>query len=109
MSTPHSPPQVSPQNYPLIAGQHAGKPISCVPELKPVYDRLQQAAQRNHHWARIAIKELNALSTGMLGKNNVYVRPGERQRGCGSEKYYVFLPGLKATVVRWIKSPVLYY
>lgn len=104
MSTPHSPPQVSPQNYPLIAGQHAGKPISCVPELKPIYDRLQQAAQRNHHWARIAVKELNALSTGMLGKNNVYVRPGERQRGCGSEKYYVFLPGLKATVVRWIND-----
>ncbi|WP_295799503.1 hypothetical protein [uncultured Microbulbifer sp.] len=108
MSTPQTAvktsPQNSPQSYPLIAGQRAGKRISCTPELKPVYDRLLQAANRNHHWARIAVKELNALTTGMLGKNNVYVRPGEHQRGCGSEKYYVFLPGLKATVVRWIND-----
>jgi len=40
----------------------------------------------------------------MLGKNNVYVRPGERERSSGSEKYYVFLPGLKATVVRWMND-----
>ena len=104
MSTPQSPIQPSPHNCPVIAGQGAGKPIRCVPELKPVYDRLQQAALRNHHWARIAVKELNALTTGMLGKSNVYVRPGERQHGTGSEKYYVFLPGLKATVVRWMND-----
>ncbi|WP_288129924.1 hypothetical protein [Microbulbifer sp.] len=104
MTTPHNPLQHTPQNFPLIAGRNAGKPIRCRPELQPVYDRLQQAAQRNHHWARIAVKELNALTTGMLGKNNVYVRPGERERSSGSEKYYVFLPGLKATVVRWMND-----
>ncbi|WP_157520428.1 hypothetical protein [Microbulbifer agarilyticus] len=47
------------------------------------------------------MKELNALTTGMQGKNNVYVRPGERQISTGNAQYYVFLPGLKATVVRW--------
>ncbi|MBB5212602.1 hypothetical protein [Microbulbifer hydrolyticus] len=104
MSTPQPASQASPQDFPLIAGQRAGKPIRCTPELQPVYDRLQQAANRNHHWARIAVKELNALTTGVLGKSNVYVRPGERQRGSGSEKYYVFLPGLKATVLRWMND-----
>ncbi|GAB2524216.1 hypothetical protein GCM10008940_28590 [Microbulbifer agarilyticus] len=49
----------------------------------------------------MAMKELNALTTGMQGKNNVYVRPGERQISTGNAQYYVFLPGLKATVVRW--------
>ena len=104
MSTPHQPLKASPHNCPLIAGEHGGKPIRCLPEYQPIYDSLQQAAQRNHHWARIAVKELHALTTGMLGKNNVYVRPGERQRGTGCEKYYVFLPGLKATVVRWVNG-----
>lgn len=102
MDTSQTSPSASPQAFPLIAGQRAGKPIRCKPELKPVYDRLQKAAQRNHHWARIAVKELNALTTGMLGKDNVYVRPGKRSYG--NEKYYVFLPGLKATVMRWVND-----
>ncbi|MBY6213010.1 hypothetical protein KUV95_15770 [Microbulbifer agarilyticus] len=101
MSAPTSPQPLSPQNTSIIAGQRSGKPIRCIPELKPVYLQLQKAAHRNHHWARIAVKELNALTTGMLGKNNVYVRPESRRSSGGSEKYYVFLPGLKATVVRW--------
>ncbi|MBN8430435.1 hypothetical protein JF535_06150 [Microbulbifer salipaludis] len=101
MDTPQGTLYPSPQNCPVIAGQNAGKRISCVTEYQHVYDRLQQAALRNHHWARIAVKELHALTTGMLGKNNVYVRPGERQRSTGNERYYVFLPGLKATVERW--------
>lgn len=101
MSTPIIPQPLSPQNTPLIAGQDAGKRIRCTSEYQPHFDRLQQAANRNHHWARMAIRELNALTTGMLGKNNVYVRPGERETATGNPKYYVFLPGLKATLVRW--------
>ncbi|MCX2783026.1 hypothetical protein OQJ46_08490 [Microbulbifer thermotolerans] len=89
------------QNLPLIAGQRAGKPIRCVTALEPVFQRLQQAARRNHYWATIAVKELNALTTGVLGKNNVYVRPGKSRTKNSNELYYVFLPGLKATVVRW--------
>ncbi|WP_406828862.1 hypothetical protein [Microbulbifer sp. ARAS458-1] len=104
MSLPRTSLQLSPQNTPLIAGKNAGKLIRCATEYQEKFDRLQRAAERNHYWALIAVKELNALTTGMLGKNNVYVRPGERQRGTGSEKYYVFLPGLKATVVRWMND-----
>ncbi|MCX2795442.1 hypothetical protein OQJ62_10970 [Microbulbifer thermotolerans] len=89
------------QNLPLIAGQRAGKPIRCITKLEPVFQRLQQAARRNHYWATIAVKELNALTTGVLGKNNVYVRPGKSRTKNSNELYYVFLPGLKATVVRW--------
>ncbi|MCA0894583.1 hypothetical protein [Microbulbifer agarilyticus] len=101
MSAPTSPLPLSAQNTSLIAGRNAGKPIRCTTEYQESFEKLQRAANRGHHWARMAIKELNALTTGMLGKNNVYVRPGERQLSTGNEKYYVFLPGLKATVVRW--------
>lgn len=104
MSAPTSPQPLSPQNTSIIAGQRSGKPIRCIPELKPVYQKLQKAAQRNHHWARIAVKELNALTTGVLGKNNVYIRPDTPRGSEGSEKYYVFLPGLKATVLRWVND-----
>ena len=92
---------LSPQNTAVLAGKNVGKRIHCITEYQEKFDRLQRAADRNHYWALIALKELNALTTGMVGKNNVYVRPGERQHGTGNEKYYVFLPGLKATVVRW--------
>lgn len=69
-------PQNALQNFPQIAGHHAGKPVRCKPELQPVYDRLQQAAQRNHHWARIAVKELNALTTGAVHSVNTAWRAG---------------------------------
>lgn len=61
----------------------------------PTYRRLKEAADRGNHWPRIAVRELNALTSGMLDKKNVYVRPGER------DHYIVFLPGIKATVKRW--------
>ncbi|GAB2524274.1 hypothetical protein [Microbulbifer agarilyticus] len=101
MSAPISPQLLSHQNTSIIAGDGGGKRIRCTSEYQPRFDSLKQAAGRNHYWALLAIKELNALTTGMLGKNNVYVRPGEREVATGNSKYYVFLPGLKATVVRW--------
>lgn len=90
------------QNFPLVAGKSAGKRIRCATQLQPVFDRLQQAALRGSHWPRIAIRELNALSTGLLNQKNVYVRAaGGSRDSSGNSKYVVFLPGLKASVVRW--------
>lgn len=86
-----------PSQYPLIAGQHAGKKVRCTPSVKPVYDRLE-ASKHTNHWARIAIKELNALSSGLAGKNNIYVKPTDQCRYDGS--FFVFLPALKATMER---------
>lgn len=46
----------------------------------------------------LAVKHLTALSSGTLGKSNVYVRPQGKVQD-GNQTYIVFLPGLKATVL----------
>lgn len=87
------------KNYPTIAGAAAGRRVTINPDLHNTYKRLEQAALRGNHWARIAVKELNALTTGLSGKNNVYRRPfGSPKNAVGEQAFYVFLPGLKATV-----------
>lgn len=87
------------KNYPTIAGAAAGRRVTINPDLHNTYKRLEQAALRGNHWARIAVKELNALTTGLSGKNNVYRRPfGSPKNAVGEQALYVFLPGLKATV-----------
>ncbi|MFC6635607.1 hypothetical protein [Microbulbifer taiwanensis] len=83
------------QDLPVVAGHAAGKRIRCTTDLMPTYQRLKDAADRGNHWPRIALRELNALTSGMLDKKNVYVRPGK------PDYYVVFLPGIKATVKRW--------
>jgi hypothetical protein len=87
------------KDYPTIAGAAAGRRVTINPDLHNTYKRLEQAALRGNHWARIAVKELNALTTGLSGKNNVYIsRFGGSKNAVGEKAFYVFLPGLKATV-----------
>jgi len=87
------------KDYPTIAGAAAGRRVTIHPGLHNTYRRLEQAALRGNHWARIAVKELHALTTGLQGKNNVYCRPfGSPKNAVGEQAFYVFLPGLKATV-----------
>lgn len=88
-----------PSQYQVIAGNNAGRPIRCAPEVLPAFKKLQQAAQRGNHWARIAVKELSDLTNGQAGKQNVYVRPGKAADH--HTPFAVFLPGLKATVYHW--------
>lgn len=87
--------------YPAIAGKTSGKRIRCNPELLPVWQQLEQAALRGQHWARLAVRELHYLTSGLQDKNNVYTRAGDRDPVTGNTRLTVFLPGLKATVVRW--------
>jgi len=91
---------MSSQIAPVIAGKAAGKRIRCTTQYQPVYNQLKAAARRGSHWPRIAIRELESLSSGLLGKKNVYLRPGGKDRN-GNPQYFVFLPGLLATLVRW--------
>lgn len=86
------------QDYPIIAGKAAGRKVSINPALHPAYQRLEQAALRGNHWASIAVRELNALTSGVVGKNNVYIRPYGPKDAAGNTGYIVFLPGLKATL-----------
>lgn len=91
---------INPNNHPSIAGKYAGKQVRCTTQIKPAFDRLRQAALRNHYWSHIAIKELHALTTGATGKHNIYVKPGDKD-ALGNDKLILFLPGLKATVACW--------
>src|SRR5690606_15254857 len=42
-----------------------------------------------------------SLSSGLEGKSNVYFRPGDKDPASGAAHVVVFLPGLKATLVKW--------
>lgn len=86
------------RDYPIIAGKAAGRRVTINPAIQPIYNRLEQAALRGNHWARIAVRELSALSSGIPGKNNVYIRPGSQKDAAGNTGYIVFLPGLKASI-----------
>jgi hypothetical protein len=83
----------------LIAGRHSGKKVRVIRSIAPACQLLQQQANAGAHWARVAIHGLTSLSSGRLGKDNVFVKPNlvvER----GTEEFFVFLPGCKATVQR---------
>lgn len=82
----------------VIAGQNAGRRVTLAPAIAPGWKRLEVAAKDGNHWALLAVKHLTALSSGALGKSNVYVRPQGKVQG-GNQTYIVFLPGLKATVL----------
>ena len=62
------------QGLTTIAGKSAGKQIVCVDTLLPAFEQLLSTAQKGHYWPLRAVKELTALSSGMAGKSNVYIR-----------------------------------
>ncbi|WP_347331414.1 hypothetical protein [Marinimicrobium locisalis] len=76
--------------------------------------KLKEAEKRGSHWALIAIKELFALTSGHLGKKNVYIEESPHLRRNVLQAhtqnnphikhsitlFYAFLPGLKATIAQ---------
>lgn len=85
---------------PVVAGAASGKRIRCTTELKPVVDQLIRASEKNNYWPTVAVRELRALSSGLIGKKNVYVQPGQKD-ALGNQLFIVFLPGLKAVLQKW--------
>ena len=82
----------------VIAGAFGGRKVECVPALVDTYKGLLAAANSGNHWARLAVKELQALTTGRAGKPNVFVRStGAVNTKVGNEEFYIFLPGIRAT------------
>ncbi len=98
----YTPPTVS-TNSRTIAGNLGGKRVQIVPAYEKTYDLLNKAAQAGNHWARLAVGGLQALSSGRLGKDNIYVRPNEMVAR-GKEEFFVILPGIKATVERQLSD-----
>lgn len=92
--------------YHLIAGHNSGKRVSCKPELFPAFQNLRRAAQPGNYWATIAVREIESLSSGLEGKSNVYFKPGDKDQGSGTQRFAVFLPGLKATLVKWADGTI---
>ncbi len=94
----YTPPTIS-TNSRTITGNFGGKRVQIVPAYEKTYDLLNKAAQSGNHWARLAVSGLRALSSGRLGKDNIYVRPNRSANlETGAEQFFVILPGIKATV-----------
>ena len=81
----------------VIAGENSGKRVICVPAVKPALDQLELAAREGNYWAVVAVRDLHALSSGMMGRKNVFVKPNHAVAR-GNKEYFVFLPGIKATI-----------
>lgn len=97
MLNPKIPANVITQN-PIIAGGSAGIPIHCSPQARPHYDEILKLAKSGHHWARLAVSGISALTSGKL-KNHVFVQEDTNLKNGSnvSDVFYAVLPGIKAT------------
>lgn len=82
-----------------VSGATGGKKVNVVPAVQPAYALLEKAALDGNYWARLAISGIRALTSGRMGKDNIYVRPGNIVTQ-NFEQFFVFLPGCKATCER---------
>ena len=87
------------QNNISPAGRNAGKRINIVPRVQDAYALLVKAADRNNHWAKVAVNMIHGMSSGRDNSQYVYVRPGPIVTR-GREEFFVTLPGCKATMER---------
>lgn len=84
----------------LISAQGVGKEVSFVPALKEQGAILKRAARQGYYYPAMALKQLNALSTGLNGKRNVFIPNINDFKSNTFQKVVVFVPGIKATVER---------
>jgi hypothetical protein len=80
-------------NFPVVAGFHAGIKVTIRPDLYPVFQNMQQLAVQGNHWARLSVSYLKSLSSGQF-KNNVFVQDNGRLEQ--HEEYTIILPGCRA-------------
>jgi hypothetical protein len=78
----------------VIAGKHAGKEVTIVPNAEPIYEKLKTLANNNNHWARLTIQGIHDLASGRLHQNNIFVKPNHLGNG-GYEEFVIYLPGCK--------------
>lgn len=83
--------------FPLIAGRSGGKVLRCAPDTFPIFEELKKSASKGNHWARRALKELSAASSGRLARFKGRLAAGVG----GSRRHWLSLPGMSFAVDRY--------
>lgn len=83
----------------LISDPNRGIPVKFAPNLREDGLMLKRAA-REYYYPMMAIKHLRALSSGLMGKDNVFIPNIKDFKTNAFQRVAVFVPGIKATVER---------
>jgi hypothetical protein len=75
-----------------------GKPVVFTPNTEGDALVLQKAAKEGYYYPLLALKHLSALSTGLTGKNNVFIPNINDFRTNSFQQVVVYVPGIAAMV-----------
>lgn len=81
----------------LISTPNRGKPVSFAPKYRKEALTLKRAA-REYYYPMMALKHLAALSSGLTGKDNVFIPNYKDFKTNSFQQVIVYVPGIKATV-----------
>ncbi len=77
-----------------------GKPVVFTPNTEADALILQKAAKEGYYYPLLALKHLAALSTGLTGKNNVFIPNINDFKTNSLQQVVVYVPGIAAMVER---------
>ena len=77
-----------------------GKTLIFAPKYEAAGQILDKAAEDGHYYPMMAMKQLRALSTGLSGKDNVFIPNINDFKTNSFQKVMVFVPGIVAMVER---------
>ena len=83
-----------------LSAQGIGKRVIFAPSVHKDAMLLDKAAKAGYYYPLMALKHLNALSTGLAGKNNVFIPNINDFKTNSLQQVVVFVPGIAATVER---------
>lgn len=83
----------------LISVPNQGIEVKFAPKLIEEVRALKRAA-REYYYPMMALKHLRALSSGLMGKTNVFIPNIKDFKTNSFQRVVVFVPGIKATVER---------
>ncbi|MDK2778074.1 MAG: hypothetical protein KYX62_10455 [Pseudomonadota bacterium] len=84
----------------LLGTPNTGKRVVFTPVTKKAAQILAQAAKEGYYYPMMALKQLEALSTGLGGKTNVFIPNINDFKTNSFQQVVVFVPGIVATVER---------
>ncbi len=78
----------------------SGKKIIFTPNAEKAASMLRRAARQGYFYPMLALKQLDALASGLAGKNNVYIPNINTAQANTFQLFHVYVPGIRATVER---------